>query len=59
MGTYDNLDDAIPDVNNWLSVYDIQIDELKEYPCTFGMCFDKEVETKDEQFLMIRGFILE
>lgn len=59
MGTYDNLDDAIPDVNNWLSVYDIQIDELKEYPSTFGMCFDKEVKTKDEQFLMIRGFILE
>lgn len=59
MGTYDDLKDAIPDVNNWLSVYDIQINELEEYPSTFGMCFDKEIETKDEQFLMVRGFILE
>lgn len=57
MGFYDNLEDAIPDVNDFLKVYDVRIDELKEYPSTFGYCFDTEVETKDEMIIMIRGFI--
>lgn len=58
MGFYNALEDAIPDVNDFLKSYNVQIDELKEYPSTFGMCFDREVETPDENIIMIRGFIL-
>lgn len=59
IGEYDDLNKAIPSINDWLEVYDLHIDELKEYPSTFGMCFDTELETKDETVIMIRGFILE
>lgn len=59
LGFYDKLENAIPDVNDFLEVYDVQINELKEYPSTFGMCFDTEVETKDENIIMVRGFILD
>lgn len=59
MGFFDDLKDAIPEVNDWLSIYDVSIDELKEYPSTLGMCFDKEIETPDENVVMVRGFILE
>lgn len=61
IGEYGSLDDAIPDINKELDVYGVQIDELKEYPSTFGMCFDKEVYLDEEEgeAIMIRGFILE
>lgn len=58
VGFYDNLEDAIPEVNEFLTTYDVRIDEIKEYPSTFGSCFDKEVETSDGEIIMIRGFIL-
>ena len=60
MGFYDNLDDAIPDINDWLEIYDLELEkgDLVEYPSTFGTVFDKELETEDETVLMIRGFIL-
>lgn len=58
MGFYDDLKDAIPEVNDWLKIYDVEIDELEEYPSTFGYTFDKEIETKDENFVMVRRFIL-
>lgn len=58
IGFYDNLSDAIPEINDWLEIYDVKIDELEEYPSTFGYAFDKEIETKDETVLMVRGFIL-
>ena len=58
MGFYDDLKDAIPEVNDWLKIYGVEIDELEEYPSTFGYTFDKEIETKDENFVMVRGFIL-
>lgn len=59
MGFYNNLKDAIPDVNQWLETYNVSIDSLDEYPSTFGMAFDKEVETPNEQYVMVRGFILD
>lgn len=58
MDFYDDLKDAIPDINSWLEVYNVKIDELEEYPSTFGYSFDKEIETPDENILMVRGFIL-
>lgn len=58
IGFYDNLSDAIPEINDWLEIYDVKIDELEEYASTFGYAFDKEIETKDETVLMVRGFIL-
>ena len=58
IGFYDNLSDAIPEINDQLEIYDVKIDELEEYPSTFGYAFDKEIETKDETVLMVRGFIL-
>lgn len=58
IGEYDNLDKAIPDVNEWLQVYDLSIDKLVEYSSTFNNCFDTELETKDGTVVMIRGFIL-
>lgn len=58
MGFYDNLEDAIPDINGFLETYETQITELKEYPSTFGTCFDTYVETTDSEGVTIRGFIL-
>ena len=59
IGFYDRLEDAIPEINEFLSVYEVEITELIEYPSTFGMCFDTEIETKDENTIMIRGFVLD
>lgn len=58
VGFYDNLEDAIPEVNEFLETYNTKIDELKEYPSTFGPCFDREVETPNGEIVMVRGFIL-
>lgn len=60
IGFYDNLSDAIPDVNDWLQSYEASIDELTEYPSTFNMCFDKEIEVYGgESVIYIRGFIFD
>lgn len=59
LGIFDNLNEAIPSINDWLEIYDVSIDSLEEYPSTLGMCFDKEIETKDENVVMVRGFILD
>ena len=59
IGFYDKLEEAIPDVNDFLEIYDVEIQELTEYPSTFGTCFDMEIETKDENIIMIRGFVLD
>ena len=58
MGFYDKLEDTLPDVNGFLSVYNTKIDKIKEYPSTFGPCFDTEVETPNGDIIMVRGFIL-
>ena len=60
MGFYDELDDAIPDINNWLDIYNIKLEkgDIAIYPSTFGYTFDKEIETEDGSFIMVRGFIL-
>lgn len=59
IGFYNTLKEALPDVNDFLKTYDVKLDEIKEYPSTFGMCFDMEIETKDENVVMVRGFILD
>jgi hypothetical protein len=59
VGEFTNLSDAIPDINEWLEIYKVSINELNEYPSTFGMCFDTEIETPNEETVMVRGFILE
>lgn len=43
----------------FLEVYETQIDKLERYASTFGWAFDKEVETKSGEIVMIRGFVLE
>lgn len=60
IGEYKVLADAIPEINEFLSGYDTQIEELIEYPSTFNMCFDKEIDLGEDsdECLMIRGFIL-
>ena len=58
LGFYPTLDDALPDINNWLSLYDTSIDSLSEYPSTFSMCFDRDVDVEDCT-VYIRGFILD
>ncbi|MBO7615087.1 MAG: hypothetical protein J6T15_05265 [Bacilli bacterium] len=58
IGFYDELNEAVPEVNEFLETYNTKIDELKEYVSTFGTCFDTEVETPDENYIMIRGFNL-
>lgn len=59
IGFYNTLNEALPDVNDFLETYGVKLDEIKEYPSTFGMCFDTEIETKDENIVMVRGFILD
>lgn len=59
MGEYDKLNDSLADINDFISVYDVQIDELEEYAGSFSYVFDKEIVTPDETIIMVRGFILE
>lgn len=58
IGFYDKLSDALPDVNDWLSIYNTKIDEIEEYPSTYSNCFDKDIEIEDEEIVVyLRGFI--
>ena len=68
LGFYEFLDDAIEDINDFISAYyedgaiPIKKGDLAEYASTFGACFDREIEWKNEDdcpgSIMIRGFIL-
>ncbi len=58
LGFYKNLTDAIPDINEWLSTYDVQIDELSTYPSTFDICFDRDIDLEDCT-VYIRGFVMD
>lgn len=68
LGFYESLDDAIDDINDSIKVYEedgaipLKKGDLAEYASTFGTCFDREIEWKNEEdcpgFIMIRGFIL-
>lgn len=68
LGFYESLDDAIEDINDFISAYyedgaiPIKNGDLAEYASTFGACFDREIEWKNEDdcpgSIMIRGFIL-
>ena len=68
LGFYESLDDAIEDINGFISMYEedgaipIKKGGLAEYASTFGTCFDREIEWKNEDdcpgSVMIRGFIL-
>lgn len=57
-GFYNKLSDAIPNINDFLFLYNVEITELNEYPSTYTTCFDKEVEV-DGGVVMIRGFIFD
>lgn len=58
IGEFNDLSKAVPEVNEWLETYNVKIDSLEEYVSTFGLAFDKEIETEDESIIMVRGFIL-
>lgn len=58
LGFYDTLKDSVNDINEWLKPYETEIDDLKEYASSFGNCFDKEIETKDGNIVMVRGFVI-
>lgn len=68
LGFYESLDDAIEDINDFISAYyedgatPLKKGDLAEYASTFGSCFDREIEWKNEDdcpgYIMIRGFIL-
>lgn len=57
IGFYEKLEDSIDDINGMLSAYNLKIDELKEYASTFDSCFDIELCSEDESYIMIRGFV--
>ena len=64
MGFYDDLSEAIPDINEWLSIYDVKIDKLEEHASTFNSAFDLDIgmmyEDRDDLIgIMVRGFIFE
>ena len=56
LGEYIELKDALPDINSFLDIYGVSLEDLKEYPSTYGMCFDTEIEI-DGGVVMVRGFI--
>lgn len=68
LGFYESLDDAIEDINGFIGAYyedgaiPLKKGDLAEYASTFGACFDREIEWKNEDncpgSIMIRGFIL-
>lgn len=68
LGFYRALDDAVGDVNGFLAAYEddgavpLEKGDLAEYASTFGTCFDREVEWRDEGdcpgTVMVRGFVL-
>lgn len=68
LGFYRSLDDAVGDVNGFLAAYGddgavpLEKGDLAEYASTFGTCFDREVEWKNEDdcpgTVMVRGFVL-
>lgn len=68
LGFYESLDDSIEDINGFLAAYEddgavtLEKGDLAEYASTFGSCFDREVEWRDEGdcpgTIMIRGFVL-
>ena len=68
LGFYESLDDAIEDINGFISVYEedgaipIKKGDLAEYASTFGSCFDREIEWENEEdcpgTIMVRGFVL-
>lgn len=59
IGFYKELKKALPDINEWLKIYNVSIDTLETYPSTFNEVFDREIETEDETIVYIRGFILD
>lgn len=68
LGFYESLDDSIEDINDFISAYyedgaiPLKKGDLAEYASTFGACFDREIEWKNDDdcpgSIMIRGFIL-
>ena len=74
IGWFDTLREAEPIINNYIKDYilndgendgknaefgeDKPLGELKEYPSTYGFCFDKEIYT-ESGCLQVRGFVRE
>ena len=68
LGFYGSLDDSIDDINGFLGAYEddgaipLEKGDLEEYASTFGTCFDREIEWKNEDdcpgTIMVRGFVL-
>ena len=65
IGKYNNLNEPISDLNDYLGVYNVSLKEgdLKEYSSTFGnifdLCIDDLYEDREDLCgIMIRGFIL-
>ena len=68
LGFYESLDDALEDINGFIGAYyedgaiPLKKGDLAKYASTFGSCFDREIEWKNEDdcpgSVMIRGFIL-
>ena len=62
IGWYGDLNTAIPDVNQFLKGYNVQLKEgaIEEYAGTFGSCFDLnlcDLFEDLEECVMIRGFV--
>lgn len=45
MGFYKDLDDALPDLNGFLSGYNVELEkgDIVVYPSTFDSCFDTNI----------------
>lgn len=61
LGFYKELKDSLKDINLWLEMYDVGIeeDDLRVRSSTFDFCFDKEILIDDGMYVYIRGFIFE
>ena len=58
LGFYNTLEESIKDINEWLKPYETTIDNLETYVSSFNVTFDKEIETKDGNIVMVRGFMI-
>lgn len=57
LGFYKKLEDSVPDINDWLKVYEIKIDHLYITDSTLEASFDKEIIIDNTNVVCVRGFI--
>lgn len=59
IGFYEQLDESIDDINNFIQTYGVSIDKLEEHVETFDTSFNKLIELEDGSCISIKGFIFD